>query len=123
MKAIALSLVGAWLWAATENVGPDKLSHMILKVEPAQVTKAKELLTSLKGVKKVSFDEKTAELHVKYDKTKLGCCSTIYSTLEQNAIDYKLVSNKEYPACKEDREEKEGGKKTTHGGCAGKSSI
>lgn len=119
MKTIALSLVSTWLWAASGNVDPGKWSLMILKVDAAQVSKTKEALSSLKGVKEVQFDAKTEEVHIKYDKAKLGCCSAIYSTLNQNGIDYKLVSNKEYPACKKEKD----AQKSSHGGCTGKSSI
>ena len=104
MRTLAHLSVLALLWAGVAKAGDDKASKMTLKVEKAQVATAQKALSSLKGVKSVKYDEAQGQLIILYDKPTLGCCSRIHSALKEAGVQYTLVSNEEYPACKDKHE-------------------
>lgn len=96
-----LSVVALLLWANPGFANDEKASKMVLQVEKAQVAAAEKALTSIKGVKSVKYDEQAGQLVILYDKPTLGCCSRLHSALREAGVEYKLVSNQEYPACKD----------------------
>ncbi len=105
MRTLAHVAVLALVWAGVGQAHDEKkASKMVLKVEKAQVEIAQKSLKSLAGVKSVKYDEQQGQLVVLYDKKKLGCCSRIHSALKEAGIQYTLISNEEYPACKDKHE-------------------
>ncbi|MCX7606757.1 MAG: hypothetical protein N2170_05780 [Bacteroidia bacterium] len=106
MRVLTHVSVLALLWVSVGRAHDDKSSKMVLKVEKEQVALAEKTLASIKGVKNIKYDETSGQLVVLYDKPTLGCCSRIHSALREAGVQYTLVSNQEYPACK-DKHEKE----------------
>ncbi|MEN3040706.1 MAG: glutathione S-transferase N-terminal domain-containing protein [Bacteroidia bacterium] len=104
MRVIAHLSVLALLWMGFGHADDGKSSKMTLQVEKTQIAAAEKVLTSIKGVKSVKYDEKEGHLIILYDKPTLGCCSRIHSALREAGIEYKLISNQEYPACKDKHE-------------------
>lgn len=114
MRTVAQLTVLALLWVGTGRANDDKASKMVLQMEKSQVPAAEKALTSIKGVKSVKYDEKAGQLIVLYDKSTVGCCSLLHSALKEAGVEYKLISNQEYPACqgKHEKEHSEGGEPT-----------
>ncbi|MCX7652316.1 MAG: hypothetical protein N2200_05565 [Bacteroidia bacterium] len=105
MRTLTHLSVLALLWTGITYGNDDKTSKMTLQVEKSQVATAEKALSSIKGIKSVKYDEKQAQLIILYDKPTLGCCSRIHSALREAGVEYKLISNQEYPACKGKHEE------------------
>ncbi len=101
MRTLAHVSVAALLWVGVMLASGGQSSKMVLKMDKDQVEIAQKALAEMKGVQKVSYDEKRSELVILYDKPTLGCCSRIHSTLQQAGVKYTLVSNQEAPACKQ----------------------
>ncbi|MDW8015065.1 MAG: hypothetical protein RMK19_03545 [Bacteroidia bacterium] len=101
MQVLIHLAVVALIGASISRLSDEKASKMVLKVEKAYVASAEKALSTLKGVKSVQYDEASSELVILYDKPTIGCCSRIHAALKEAAVEYKLVSNQEYPACKE----------------------
>ncbi|MCX8112261.1 MAG: hypothetical protein N3E49_03570 [Bacteroidia bacterium] len=106
MRTIAQLLVLSLSWTTLGWASDDKASKMVLQMEKDQVAAAEKALASVKGVKSVKYDARKGQLIILYDKPTLGCCSRIHSALKEAGVQYELVSNQEYPACK-DKHEKE----------------
>lgn len=94
----------ALLWVGISFSQDGKASKMVLKVEKSQVEAAQKSLATVKGIQKVTYDEKEGQLVILYDKPKMGCCSQIHKALQSASIQYTLVSNEEYPACTDKHE-------------------
>ncbi len=105
MRVLTSVISLALLWVSTSFAHDGKASKMVLKMEKSQVEAAQKSLASLKGIQKVTYDEKQGHLVIFYDKPALGCCSQIHKALQGAGIQYSLVSNQEYPACADKHEE------------------
>lgn len=101
MRILTYLSVVALMWGSFGFASDEKASKMVLQVEKSQVATAEKALASIKGVKSVKYDEQAGQLIILYDKPTLGCCSRIHSALREAGVEYKLVSNQEYPACKD----------------------
>lgn len=127
MRTLTYAFVVAFLWATLGFASDEKASKMVLQMDQSQVATAQKALSGIKGIKSVKYDEKQGQLIILYDKPTLGCCSRIHSALKEAGVEYKLVSNQEYPACKDKHEEshsdasapvhKASGKKSGKGCC------
>lgn len=104
MRTIAYLSVSALLWMGLGYSHDEKSSRMVLRVEKAQAATAEKALAGIKGIKSVKYDPSEEKLIILYDKPTLGCCSRIHSALKEAGIEYKLISNEEYPACKDKHE-------------------
>lgn len=104
MRTLVQVSVAALLWVGMSFAGDGKFSKMVLKVDQSQATTAEKTLASVNGVKSVKYDPKESQLVILYDKPTLGCCSRIHSALKEAGVQYTLVSNQEYPACKGEKE-------------------
>ncbi|MEN2992940.1 MAG: glutathione S-transferase N-terminal domain-containing protein [Bacteroidia bacterium] len=82
----------------------EKASKMVLKVAKEQVAAAEKALSGLRGIKAVKYDQEQNLLTIYYHKPTLGCCSRIHAALKEAGVEYTLVSNQEYPACKSEKE-------------------
>ncbi|MCS7153426.1 MAG: hypothetical protein N2253_00475 [Bacteroidia bacterium] len=114
MRTVAQLSVLALLWIGLGLANDDKASKMVLQIDKSQVAAAEKALTSIKGVKSVKYDEEAGQLIVLYDKPTVGCCSRLHSALKEAGVEYKLISNQEYPAChgKHEKEHSEAGEPT-----------
>lgn len=104
MRTLVQVSVAALLWVGMSFADDGKLSKMVLKVDQSQAAVAEKTLASVEGVKSVKYDQKEGQLLIFYDKPTLGCCSRIHSALKSAGVEYTLVSNQEYPACKGEKE-------------------
>ena len=104
MRTLVQVSVAALLWVGMSFADDGKLSKMVLKVDQSQAATAENALASVNGVKSVKYDQKEGQLVVLYDKPTLGCCSRIHGALKEAGVQYTLVSNQEYPACKGEKE-------------------
>lgn len=105
MRVLTSVVSLALLWASISFANDGKASKMVLKLDKSQVEAAQKSLASLKGIQKVTYDEKEGQLVIFYEKSKMGCCSQIHKALQGAGIKYTLVSNEEYPACTDKHEE------------------
>lgn len=87
----------------TVACGDPKASVMTVEVKKlSKSNNAEELkaqLMQVKGVSDVTVDKANGTVVIQYDEPTMGCCSVLHSSLKSNGWKYKLVSNKETPAC------------------------
>ena len=81
-----------------------KNSQMVLTVanikgSEKKAAKIKKQLMGIKGVEAVKTCTNSGTVKVAYNKTEMGCCSKLHSSLKDKGWKYELVSNKEVPAC------------------------
>lgn len=87
-----------------EPEGETANSTMVLTVKnikgsEKKAAKIKKQLMGVNGVKNVSACTTSGTVKVAYNKTEMGCCSKMHSSLKDKGWKYELVSNKEVPAC------------------------
>ncbi|MCZ2356522.1 MAG: hypothetical protein LC115_07535 [Bacteroidia bacterium] len=87
---------------ATESfiLGGDESSVMVLNVSQVKGSekkahKLKESLLKVEGITDVDINVAEGTVKVVYEKSKIGCCSRITSTVKSAGCDYKVVSNDE----------------------------
>jgi len=128
MKVFILSLIFAcYVFTAQANtatfVGEDDKSVMTLNVKSVvgsakEAKNVKKALKKVKGIEDVYVCQESGTVVVKYDKVKMGCCSSISNALNTSGVKFELVSNKENPACSTtSKKECQGSKKSCNKPC------